>query len=263
MGVLLVECKLIHGDCIEEMQKLIDEGVKVDLILTDPPYGVSSCNWDSIVPYGKMWDRLYSITYETSPILLFSNDKWGGALKMSNDDYKYQWVWNKEFSSNFMQAKKTPLIPLEYINVFYRKQPTYNPQKRPKTINYDATRISESDKKTKVNHDDAIYGTAYHRRYYEDDGFRMPINLLTFNSQAEECNNANRLHPFQKPIRLLEYLIKTYTNENDTVLDFTMGSGSTGVACLQTHRNFIGIELEEKYYNIAKERCKTYQTKLW
>lgn len=255
--------KLIQGDCLEEMQKLIDEGIKVDMVLTDPPYGTTVCSWDTVIPFEPMWNCLKQITSLHTPILLFSNDKWGGALKMSNMEmYKYQWVWNKEFSSNFMQAKKSPLIPLEYINVFYQKQPLYNPQKRDKTIDYDATRISKSAKKKNIT-TDGIHGRVYHRRYYEDDGKRYPINLITLNSQRDEVNNSNRLHPSQKPIKLLEYLIKTYTKENDLVLDFTMGSGSTGVACLQTNRNFIGIELDEKYYNIAKKRCSEYQSKLW
>lgn len=186
----------------------------------------------------------------------------GGELKMSNfKNYRYQWVWNKEFSSNFMQAQKSPLIPLEYINVFYRKQPTYNPQKRPKTIDYDGTRTSDADTKKNIT-TEGIHGEVYHRRYYVDDGFRYPINLITMNSQLDECNNSNRCHPSQKPLKLLEYFIKTYTNEGDTVLDFTMGSGSTGVASLNCGRNFIGIELEKKYYDIACKRCQTYQSNL-
>lgn len=244
--------QLIHGDCIEEMQKLSDNNVKVDLVLTDPPFDVTLCEWDNIIPFKEMWECLTQITKETSPILLFSNDVFGAELKLSNPDYyKYQWVWNKEFSSNFMQAKLRPLIPLEYINVFYRKQPIFNPQRRAKTIDYDATRTSESDKKIKVNYNDSLYGTCYHRRFYEDDGTRYPINLITVNSQRNECNNSNRVHPSQKPIELLAYFIETYTNPNDTVLDFTMGSGSTGVACQELGRNFIGIELEKEYYDIA------------
>ena len=256
-------CTLIHGDCIEEMMKLADDGVKVDLVLTDPPYSALICDWDNIIPFKEMWECLTQITKETSPILLFSNDVFGAELKLSNPDYyKYQWVWNKEFSSNFMQAKLRPLIPLEYVNVFYRKQPIFNPQRRAKTIDYDATRTSECDKKTKVNHNN-VHGTYYIKKFYEDDGTRYPINLITVNNQKNECNNSNRVHPSQKPIELLEYFIETYTHPNDTVLDFTMGSGSTGVACLQTNRNFIGIELDEKYYNIAKKRCSNYQSKLW
>lgn len=253
--------ELINGDCIEEMQKLIDEGVKVDMILTDPPYGVLRTKWDSIIPLEQMWKCINIISKERAPTLLFSNDIFGVLLKQSNiKNYKYQWVWNKEFSSNFMQVHKRPLIPLEYINVFYRKQPTYNPQRRPKTIDYDGSRVSEADKKTKVNTDDAVYGNCYHRRYYVDDGLRYPINFITLNSQRNECNNSNRLHPSQKPVELLEYFISTYTNENDTVLDFTMGSGSTGVACVNTNRNFIGIELEQEYYEIAEQRIQEAKT---
>ena len=249
------EVKLINGDCLEEMQKLIDDGVKVDMVLTDPPYGVLTPKWDYIIPLEQMWKCINKISKERAPTLLFSNDAFGVLLKQSNiKNYKYQWVWNKEYSTNYLLAKKRPLIPLEYINVFYRKQPTYNPQRRPKTIDYDATRNHEIDKEIRVNHDDTIYGTCYFQRWYIDDGTRYPINYLEYNSQRAENNNGNRFHPSQKPIGLLEYLIKTYTNKNEVVLDFTMGSGSTGVACMETNRNFIGIELEPKYYEIAKKR---------
>ena len=247
--------KLINGDCLEEMERLAEKGYKVDMILVDPPYESLLSEWDNIIPFEPMWEKINDITNDNTPILIFSNDMFGVKLKCSNfKNYKYQWVWNKEFSSNFMQVHKRPLIPLEYINVFYKKQPTYNPQKRPKIIDYDGTRVSEADKKIKVNTDDSIYGTCYHQRYYVDDGLRYPINFITVNSQKNECNNSKRLHSSQKPVELLEYFIRTYTNENDIVLDFTMGSGSTGVACLNTNRKFIGIELDEKYFNIAKDR---------
>lgn len=210
--------ELINGDCIEEMQKLIDDGVKVDMVLTDPPYGVLTAKWDCIIPLEQMWECINKISKENSPTLLFSNDIFGVLLKQSNiKNYKYQWVWNKEFSTNFMLAKKRPLIPLEYINVFYRKQPTYNPQRRPKTIDYDGTRNYEGDKKIKVNTDDVIYGTCYHQRWYNDDGTRYPINYLEYNSQRSDTNNGNRFHPSQKPVALLEYFIKTYTKERESI----------------------------------------------
>jgi len=251
------DIKLIQGDCLEVMQDLIDDNVKVDMVLTDPPYGVLTAKWDYIIPLEPMWKCINKISKEKAPTLLFSNDVFGVLLKQSNiKNYKYQWVWNKEYSTNFMLAKKRPLIPLEYINVFYRKQPTYNPQRRPKTIDYDGTRNSEGDKKIRAIHDDVIYGTCHIQRWYIDDGTRYPINYLEYNSQRADTNNLNRFHPSQKPIELLEYFIKTYTNENDVVLDFTMGSGSTGVACLNTGRNFIGIELEQEYYEIAEQRIK-------
>ena len=256
----MTDYELIQGDCLVEMQKLANDNVKTDMVLTDPPYGTTACKWDSIITIDQMWECLDDITNLNTPILIFSNDLFGVKLKYSNlKNYKYQWVWNKEFSSNFMQVHKRPLIPLEYINVFYRKQPTYHPQKRPKTIDYDGSRVSEADKKKKINTDD-IYGNCYHQRYYVDDGLRYPINFITVNSQKNECNNSNRLHPSQKPVELLEYFIRTYTDENDTVLDFTMGSGSTGVACMNTNRNFIGIELEPEYYEIAEQRIQEAKT---
>ena len=249
--------KLIHGDCLKEMERLAEKGCKVDMILVDPPYESLLSEWDNIIPFEPMWEKINDITNDNTPILIFSNDMFGVKLKYSNfKNYKYQWAWNKEFSSNFMQVHKRPLIPLEYINVFYKKQPTYNPQKRPKTIDYDGSRVSEADKKIKVNTDDSIYGTCYHQRYYVDDGLRYPINFITVNSQKNECNNSKRLHSSQKPVELLEYFIRTYTNENDVVLDFTMGSGSTGVARINTNRKFIGIELDENYFNIAKDRIE-------
>jgi len=255
--------RLIHGDCIEEMQKLINEEIEVDMVLTDIPYGTTSCKWDSIIPFGDMWECIKGVSHERTAVLLFGNEPFSSRLRVSNlNCYKYDWVWNKEVATNFMSAKYMPLKPLEYISVFYNKAPTFNPIRRPKTIDYDASRTSEADDEYRMKGSD-VCGSRYQRRYYEDDGFRHPINLITFNNQKGECNNLNRVHPTQKPIPLLEYLIKTYTNEDDLVLDFTMGSGSTGVACMNLNRRFIGIELDKHYFDIATDRIKKIQTKLW
>ena len=254
--------KLIHGDCIEEMQKLADIDIKVDMVLTDPPYGTTKCKWDAIIPFDDMWHGINRLSYDRTAILLFGNEPFSSYLRISNINcYKYDWVWNKENSTNFLWAKKMPLRPLEYISVFYSKLPKYNPIRRPKTIDYDATRTSVKDQAYRDNQSD-VNGSNYARRFYIDDGTRYPINLLTFNNQRDECNNVNRVHPTQKPLALLEYLIKTYTDEGDTVLDFTMGSGSTGVACKSLKRNFIGIELDKHYYDIAVDRIKDTQVKL-
>lgn len=254
--------RLIQGDCIDVMQKLVDDGVEVDMVLTDIPYGTTNCKWDEIIPFDKMWSGINGLCHERTPVLLFGNEPFSSKLRVSNINcYKYDWVWNKEISTNFMNAKKMPLKPLEYISVFYRKAPTYNPIRRPKTIDYDGSRTSDADKRI-VPLNSEVTGAKYKQRYYEDDGTRYPINLITFNNQRDECNNVHRLHPTQKPVALLEYLIRTYTNEGDTVLDFTMGSGSTGVACLNLNRDFIGIELDEDYFNIARDRLKSIQSKL-
>lgn len=255
------DIRLIHGDCIEEMQKLND--INVDLILTDPPYGTTECKWDVIIPFKDMWKSINMVSHDRTAVLLFGNEPFSSFLRTSNIQcYKYDWIWNKENSANFMNAKVQPLRPLEYISVFYKKAPTYNPIRRPKTIDYDSTRTSEKDKSSRESNSQVSGGT-YSRRFYIDDGTRYPINLISFNSQVAECNNVNRVHPTQKPLPLLEYLIKTYTNEGDTVLDFTMGSGSTGVACRNLNRDFIGIELDEEYYKIAENRIfDEYQSKI-
>ena len=256
--------KLVHGDCIEEMRKLINNNTLVDLVLTDIPYGTTSCKWDNVIPFEPMWDCINGLCHDRTAVLLFGNEPFSSRLRLSNiKEYKYDWVWNKENSSNVLNVRYMPLKPLEYISVFYKKAPTYNPIRRKKTIDYDASRTSEEDKKTKPINGEDTSGVTHRRRYYVDDGYRHPINLLTFNSQAKECNNFHRVHPTQKPVDLLEYLIKTYTNEGDTVLDFTMGSGSTGVACRNLNRDFIGIELDDEYFSIAEDRiCNDYQGKL-
>ena len=254
--------KLIQGDCIVEMQKLIDIDTKVDLILTDIPYGTTKCKWDNVIPFDDMWKCINELSYDNTPSLLFGNEPFSSRLRMSNiKNYRYDWVWNKECSSNFMCAKNMPLNPLEYISVFYRKLPTYNPIRRPKTIDYDASRTSQRDRETQDVYSETL-GNHKKVRYYVDDGLRYPINLLTYNNQKGECNNSNRVHPSQKPLPLIEYLIKTYTNEGDLVLDFTMGSGTTGVACKSLNRDFIGIELDENYYSIANKRIKDAEIKL-
>ena len=257
-------CRLINGECIEEMQKLIDDGVKVDLVLTDPPYGTTACKWDNIIPFEDMWKCLDGITYETSPILLFGTQPFISELIHSNiHHFKYNLIWDKHSISNPFLSKKQPLRVHEELAMFYKKQPYYNPQKVPQRWGGDQTRVSDADKKWHIHHSNVFGGKTPRSRYYVDDGTRLPQTIISqFPCQMQECVNNKRFHPTQKPVALLKWLIKTYTNENDLVLDFTMGSGSTGVACNETNRNFIGIELDENYYQIAKERCKTYQTKL-
>ena len=251
------EVKLIQGDCLIEMQKLIDDGVKVDMVLTDPPYGTIACKWDSVIPFDEMWECLDGITNETSPILLFGTQPFITELIHSNLKYfKYIMIWDKHSNTTPMLAKKQPLRVHEEIAMFYKKQPYYNPQRVPRRFG-DQSRTSENAKRKTQIGADSVYGEHWCSRYYEDDGTRYPQSIIHhISSQTNECNRSVRFHPTQKPIELLSFLIKNFTKENDTVLDFTMGSGSTGVACLQTNRNFIGIELEPKYYEIAEQRIK-------
>jgi len=245
-----MSCTLIHGDCLVEMDKLIEDGVRVDMILTDPPYGTTKCKWDSIIPFEPMWENIKQLRNDNTCICLFGNEPFSSHLRLSNiKEYRYDWIWHKTKCSNFLNAKKQPFFKTENISVFYKRLPNYNPQMekgKPYTIKEHYYNTSQQE-----------YGTNNYRVSCVNKGERYPSTLIKFS------NNSNKNHPTEKPVHLLEYLIKTYTNEDSLVLDFTMGSGSTGVACLQTNRNFIGIELDEKYYNIAKKRCSEYQSKLW
>ena len=238
---------LYKGDCLEVMDKLISEGVKVDAIITDPPYGTTACKWDSIIPFDKMWERLNKLIKHNGAIVLFGSEPFSSALRMSNiKNYKYDWVWEKNQATGGMNAKKIPLFNYEIISIFYKKLPCYNPQFT-KGKPYKMIRNKPS-----LN---SVYGKTGTKNGYIsiNEGIRYPQRIIEFKVQRG-------LHPTQKPVALMEYLVKTYTNENETVLDFTMGSGTTGVACKNTNRNFIGIELDENYFNIAKERIEQVQS---
>ena len=238
--------KLIHGDCITEMNNLINDGVKVDLVLTDPPYGTTACKWDTIIPFEDMWECINNISHNTTPICLFGTEPFSSNLRLSNiDEYRYDYVWNKEIGGGIFARKFQPLCDYELISVFYKQAGQYYPIMKKAKKNRSFKRNS-----CKSN----VYGFENEAMDYNDTGLRFPKRIITYNSQKGECNNVNRKHPTQKPVELLEYLIKTYSNENDVVLDFTMGSGSTGVACQNTNRDFIGIELDESYFEIAKKR---------
>ena len=238
--------RLIQGDCIQVMNDLIRENVKVDLVLTDLPYGTTQCKWDNIINYEDMWNCIEQLTYPTSPILLFGNEPFSSHLRLSNlKDYKYDWIWNKSVRTGFLNAKKMPLKQYEHIHVFYKKQCTYNP------IMWRGKEESHPHKTTKKTN--YIYGK-HNNVNPKLTKMKYPTNIIKVNARANECNNTKRVHPTQKPVKLLKYLIKTYTNEGDVVLDFTMGSGSTGVACRDLKRDFIGIELNEEYFEIAENR---------
>ena len=239
--------RLIQGDCIEEMQKLIDDGIKVDMVLTDLPYGITNCKWDSVIPFEPMWDKLNQLTNDNTPCLFFGSEPFSSHLRLSNlKNYRYDWVLNKTRGSNFLNANRMPLSCHELISVFYRKLPYYNPQKRYVEVKHSKFRRKEITPN--------IYGRVKTHHDYIDDGYRFPLSIIECNISESEVNNTSRVHPTQKPVKLLEYLIKTYTKEKYTVLDFTMGSGTTGVACQNLNRSFIGIELDTEYYEIAKKR---------
>lgn len=235
--------KLYQSDCLEVMKDIPDESI--DCIITDPPYGTTACKWDSVIPFEPMWEQLNRIIKSNGAIVLFGSEPFSSALRMSNiKNYKYDWVWDKIGTTGFLNAKKRPLRRYELISVFCNKTPVYYPimeerGKPRKKGNYNKNNDGKGE---------MVYGkfenvTTINNLYY-------PTDILQFSNAV----NKGKVHPTQKPVTLLEYLIKTYTFEGETVLDFTMGSGTTGVACKNLNRNFIGIELDETYFNIAKER---------
>ena len=238
--------RLIKGDCLVEMDKLISEGIKVDAVICDPPYGTTSCKWDTVIPFDAMWDRLNKLVKPNGAIVLFGSQPFTSALVMSNPSwFRYEWIWGKNLATGHLNAKKMPLKEHENIIVFYNKLPTYNPQ---------FTKGEPYIKKS--SSDGSIYRKGIGGHTTENSGNRYPKTIITMTNASRK----NKLHPTQKPIALMEYLVKTYTNENETVLDFTMGSCSTGVACVNTNRNFIGIELDDHYFEVASERInKTMQ----
>jgi len=241
---------LRQGDCLAEMDKLIEHGVKVDMILTDPPYGTTACKWDSVIPLEPMWERINKLIKPNGAVVLFGSEPFSSALRISSiKNYKYDWVWQKS-PTGFLNAKKMPMKSVENIIVFYNKLPTYNPQGitkiKNKTIRNHSTKIERTQIGLSTHNGGRL------KKSYVQSFTGYPNQTLVF-------SNDKGFHPTQKPVALLEYLIKTYTNESETVLDFTMGSGSTGVACVNTNRNFIGIELDEKYFEIAKKRIEEEQ----
>lgn len=232
---------LIQGDCLELM-KTIPDG-SADLILTDPPYGVTACKWDSVIPFEPMWAELKRIIKPNGAIVLFGSEPFSSALRMSNiKQYKYDWIWDKVKTGNPLNAKIMPLNRTENISVFIGGKNFYYPIKTKRDKPKSSGNVAKGGTK-------CFNGLKQENRVYTD---KYPTNLLTFSNASQR----GKVHPTQKPVALLEYLIKTYTQENETVLDFTMGSGSTGVAAKNLNRSFIGIELDEKYFNIAKERIE-------
>lgn len=228
--------KLMHGDCLELMEGIRDKSI--DLILCDLPYGVTRNKWDSVIPLDRLWNQYNRIIKDNGVICLFSQPPFSYVLGMGNlSNFKYEWVWKKDNVTGFLNANKAPLRIEERIMVFYKNQCTYNPQMR-----YGFSRYKTVHGVTGTN-----YGVQRPVER-ESNGERFPINILEFK------RDSSKLHPTQKPVALLEYLINTYTNKNDLVLDNCMGSGSTGIACINTQRDFIGMELNDEYYQIAEQR---------
>ena len=240
---------LMHGDCLELMKQIPDNSI--DCVLTDPPYGTTACKWDTVIDFELMREQLKRITKDNGAICLFGIEPFSSTLRMSNIKmFKYDWLWEKNRCTNFMQAKFAPMSNIEIIKVFSRGG-AGNGCKVP--MIYYPQGVVEINKTIKSRRSGGKQGIAkrtpnYKGNMYTQKLTNFPKKTLKFNMPEGAS------HPTQKPVALLEYLIKTYTLENETVLDFTMGSGSTGVACRNLNRKFIGIEMDDKYFEVARER---------
>ena len=243
--------KLYQGDCLEVMKQIPDKSV--DMILCDLPYGTTACKWDTVIPFEPLWESYERIIKDDGAIVLTASQPFTSSLVMSNTKlFKYEWIWQKAVGSNFATTKYMPMKEHESVLVFGKKMPRYFPIKQERAeggksrLNYghNGSRLKEG-----------VYGVikknGWNVGYYDQD-LRCPSSVQFFNNREKGIG----LHPTQKPVALFEYLIKTYTNDGDTVLDNCMGSGTTGVACKHLNRNFIGIELDEKYFKIAKDRIE-------
>lgn len=241
---------VFHGDCLEIMKSIPDRSV--DMILCDLPYGTTACKWDVMIPFDKLWTEYKRIIKKGGAIVLFGTEPFSSHLRISNlEDYKYDWVWDKVTARGHLVAKKRPMQQTETISVFCRGATNYFPimTKRP----LDKIKVSKEYART-----DIVGGGKQHEKNIKlktyDEWY--PKNIITF-SGANTSNE--KLHPTQKPIPLLEYLIKTYSNENELVLDNCAGSGSTAIACINTNRNYILIEKEQKYFDIINERIDKHK----
>ena len=235
--------KLIHGDCLVEMANIADKSV--DMILCDLPYGTTACKWDVVIPFEPLWAHYKRIIKDRGAIVLFGREPFSSHLRISCLPlYRYDWIWEKSKATNFLFAKQMPLLAHENISVFYKSLPTYNAQKRKgKPYNKGIEKRTQIDAVGRIGNGNLIAN---------DTGDRNPRSVLYFRTAESE----GKFHPTQKPVALLEYLVKTYTLESETVLDNCMGSGSTGIACLNTGRHFIGIEKDDKHFQIASDRIQ-------
>lgn len=246
---------LQQGDCLDLMKSLEDKSV--DLILCDLPYGTTKNKWDSVIDLELLWEQYNRIIKDRGAILLFAQTPFDKVLGVSNLKHlRYEIIWQKTASTGFLNAKKMPMKAHENILVFYKKLPTYNPQMtqgHPRKVSSKASRKKSVERqKLKVGSKDSNYNFYGESAEGYDSTERYPLSVQVFAKDQQKEN----YHPTQKPVALLEWLIKTYTNEGDLVLDNCMGSGSTGVACVNTNRHFIGMELTEQYFEIAKERIE-------
>ena len=246
----MIELDTIYNeDCLQGMKRIPDGSV--DCIICDLPYGTTANKWDSVIPFEPLWEQYHRICKPTAPIVLFGQQPFTSALVMSNPDwFKYEWIWEKEKGTGWLNAKLEPMRKHEIISVFYQSRPTYNPIMRQGNP-YSKGQTGTSSNYGKVR-DDIVTST---------DGDRYPESVLHFTRDTQN-GQEDAIHPTQKPVDLLRYLVLTYTNEGDTVLDNCMGSGTTAIACIKEKRHFIGFELSKEYFDKAQRRIKAEQAQL-
>lgn len=255
--------EIYHDDCLVKMKEIPDKSI--DMILCDLPYGTTDAKWDLCLPMSELWDQYVRVIKDNCVIVLFGQEPFSSKLRLSNESwYKYDWIWEKNRVTNFLHAKNRPLKSHELISVFSSGVLCHNTEESINRMNYYPQGIiscnkfcKNTDKKRKWNNNDNTFGRRLGNDIYAQTTTNYPKSILKFSNNNNNVDVS--LHPTQKPVKLLEYLIKTYTLESQTVLDNCMGSGSTGVACLNTNRRFIGIEKVETFFNIAKERLESHK----
>ena len=242
--------RIYNMDCLEGMKQIPDG--TIDAVICDLPYGTTENEWDAVIPFGPLWEQYLRVCKKNAPIVLFSQMPFTvDIINSQRKLFRYEWIWQKEQGSGFMNANRMPLKIHENILVFYQNLPVYNPQREKSTIPLvKGERICVSTSKN--------YNPLIDRVSWSDDGYRMPNDIIVFPRKKDE----GRMHPTQKPVDLLRYLVLTYTNEGDTVLDNCMGSGTTAIACIKERRHFIGFELSKEYFDKAVKRIKTEQAQL-
>lgn len=259
--IKILERNLIYqGDCLDIMKDIDDRSI--DMILCDLPYGTTACNWDSVIDFNKLWYEYERIIKDNGAIALFGIEPFSSKLRLSNEKlYRHEWYWNKINAANFVQAKNHPLKVIENILIFSKNKINYYPQMIQNSEEWTKTlRAKHRNKKesslTQTVEDKYFVMASGKFKSDTDESLAYPKNLITISKFSNECNSKHRLHPTQKPVELCEYLIKTYTNEGELILDNCIGSGTTAIAALNTNRDFIGIEKESKYVQIANQRIQ-------
>lgn len=236
-------------DCLEGMDLMAQQSLKVDAIITDPPYGTTTCKWDSVIPFDDMWNKLNMLRDDHTPVILFGKQPFTSYLNISNiDDFRYEIIWEKDKGTDFGNANRKPLNIHENISVFYKKQPNY-------------TRIMDEGepytrRNKRSNNAEDLNFKSDNSGVWVNKGGRTPVTIRRFNRVS--AGGQKPSHPTEKPVDLIEWLIKSYTSEGDLVLDFTIGSGTTAIACMNTNRNFIGFENDDKIFNVAKNRLNDH-----